>query len=69
MAPTSKKDVYKRQELDQLTSEEIKSVEVVRNPGARYDATVGAVVRIRTVKRQGDGLSLIHIEMCIRDRC
>lgn len=28
-------------ELDQLTSEEIKSVEVVRNPGARYDATVG----------------------------
>lgn len=45
-------------ELDQLTSEEIKSVEVVRNPGARYDATVGAVVRIRTVKRQGDGFGM-----------
>lgn len=45
-------------ELDQLSSEEIKSVEVVRNPGARYDATVGAVVRIRTVKRQGDGFGL-----------
>ncbi len=45
-------------ELDQLTSEEIKSVEVVRNPGARYDATVGAVVRIRTVKRQGDGFGV-----------
>ncbi len=42
-------------ELDQLSSEEIKSVEVVHNPGARYDATVEAVVRIRTVKRQGDG--------------
>ena len=45
-------------ELDQLTSEEIKIVEVVRNPGARYDATVGAVVRIRTVKRQGDGFGM-----------
>ena len=45
-------------ELDQLTSEDIKSVEVVRNPGARYDATVGAVVRIRTVKRQGDGFGV-----------
>ena len=45
-------------ELDQLTSEEIKSVEVVRNPGARYAATVGAVVRIRTVKRQGDGFGV-----------
>lgn len=45
-------------ELDQLISEEIKSVEVVRNPGARYDATVGAVVRIRTVKRQGDGFGV-----------
>lgn len=45
-------------ELDQLTSEDIKSVEVVRNPGARYVATVGAVVRIRTVKRQGDGFGV-----------
>ncbi len=45
-------------ELDQLSSEEIKSVEVIRNPGARYDATVGAVVRIRTVKRQGDGFGI-----------
>lgn len=45
-------------ELDQLTSEQIKSVEVVRNPGARYDATVGAVVRIRTIKRQGDGFGV-----------
>ena len=47
-----------RTELDQLSSEDIKSVEVVHNPGARYDATVGAVVRIRTVKRQGDGFGI-----------
>lgn len=42
-------------ELAQLSSEDIKSVEVIHNPGARYDASVGAVVRIRTMKRQGDG--------------
>lgn len=45
-------------ELDQLSSEDINSVEVIRNPGAGYDATVGAVVRIRTIKRQGDGFGL-----------
>ena len=45
-------------ELDQLSSEDIKSVEVIHNPGARYDATVGAVVRIRTVRRQGDGFGI-----------
>lgn len=42
-------------ELEQLNSKEIKSVDVVHNPGARYDATVKAVIRIQTVKRVGDG--------------
>ncbi|MBO7118629.1 MAG: carboxypeptidase regulatory-like domain-containing protein, partial [Bacteroidales bacterium] len=42
-------------ELDRLQSNEIQSVEVITNPGAQYDATVRSVVRIRTVKRQGDG--------------
>ena len=42
-------------ELEQLSSKEIKSVDVVQNPGARYDATVKAVIRIQTVKRVGDG--------------
>ena len=42
-------------ELEQLNSDDIKSVEAIRNPGSRYDATVKAVVRIQTVKRQGDG--------------
>lgn len=42
-------------ELEQLNSDEIKNVEVIRNPGSRYDATVKAVIRIQTVKRQGDG--------------
>ena len=42
-------------ELKRLRSEEIKEVEVVTNPGAQYDATVNAVVRIRTIRRQGEG--------------
>lgn len=42
-------------ELDQLNSDDIKNVEVISNPGARYDATVKAVVRIQTVRRKGDG--------------
>ena len=42
-------------ELDRLQSNEIQSVEVITNPGAQYDATVQAVVRIRTIRRLGDG--------------
>ena len=42
-------------ELDRLRSSDIQNVEVITNPGAQYDATVRSVVRIKTVKRQGDG--------------
>jgi len=42
-------------ELARLQSNEIQSIEVINNPGAQYDATVRAVVRIRTIRRQGDG--------------
>ena len=45
-------------ELDQLESDNIKRVEVVRNPGARYDATVKAVVRIYTKRPQGEGFGV-----------
>ncbi|MCQ2133847.1 MAG: outer membrane beta-barrel protein [Bacteroidales bacterium] len=43
-------------ELDRLQSREIQSVEVITNPGAQYSASVRSVVRIRTVKHQGDGI-------------
>lgn len=42
-------------ELENLNSSNIKNVEVVTNPGARYDASVKAVIRITTVKKVGDG--------------
>ena len=44
-------------ELRNLMSEDIKAIEVVSNPGALYGGDVSCVVRIRTVKRQGDGFS------------
>ena len=42
-------------ELDRLPSNEIQSIEVITNPGPQYDASVRAVVRIKTIRRQGDG--------------
>ena len=42
-------------ELNRLQSNEIQSIEVITNPGAQYDATVRSVVRIKTIRRQGDG--------------
>ena len=45
-------------ELEQLTSDQVKSVEVVSNPGARYDASVKAVIRIYTKKIAGEGFGI-----------
>ena len=42
-------------ELEQLNSNEVKAVEVVMNPGSRYDASVRSVIRIQTVRKQGEG--------------
>ncbi len=47
--------VYDINEFKTIRSEEILDVDVIHNPGAQYDATVTAVVRIRTKKRQGEG--------------
>ena len=45
-------------ELEQLKSTDIKNIELISNPGAKYDATVGAVVKIQTVRKAGDGFSI-----------
>lgn len=42
-------------ELDRISSADIREVEIVYNPGARYDASVKAVIRIHTVRKVGDG--------------
>ena len=51
------RQVYDLHILDQLKSDKIKKIEVVMNPGARYDASVKAVIRITAEREQGEGFS------------
>ena len=46
-------------ELDRLRSDQVQSVDVVQNPGARYAASTKAVVRIQLKKQQGEGISIV----------
>ena len=46
------------QELKNIQSDNIKTVEIIQNPGARYDATVNAVIIIHTKRVQGEGLGV-----------
>ena len=46
------------QELRNIQSDNIRSVEVIQNPGARYYATVQAVIIIHTKRAQGEGLGI-----------
>ena len=43
--------------LDDLSSKDVESVEVINQPGAKYGNSVRAVIHIRTKKKVGDGLS------------
>lgn len=52
------KKVQNAHELKRLKSTDIKSVDVITSPGAKYNAEVGAIIRIKTKKRQGDGISM-----------
>ena len=52
------KKVTGTNELKMLKSADIKNVEVITAPGAKYNAEVNAVIRIKTLKPQGDGFSL-----------
>ena len=45
-------------ELRNVQSDNIKKVEVIQNPGARYDATVNAVIIIHTKRAAGEGLGV-----------
>ena len=45
-------------ELKNVQSDNIRTIEVIQNPGARYDATVNAVIVIRTKRAAGEGLGV-----------
>lgn len=51
------RQVRDQSELDQLSSSDIKSVDVVTLPGASYDSSVNAVIRITTIAPVGEGFS------------
>ncbi len=53
------KKVRDANELRQLKSVDIKNVDIITTPGAKYNAEVNAVIRIKTLKTQGDGFSLM----------
>lgn len=42
-------------ELERLSSDNIRNVEVITNPGARYSASVKSVIRITTKQIEGEG--------------
>lgn len=44
-------------ELSRLSSNEIESIEVLNNPGARYSAETKSVILIKTIRKKGEGLS------------
>ena len=46
------------QELKNVQSDNIKNIEVIQNPGARYDASVNAVIIIHTKRAAGEGLGV-----------
>lgn len=50
--------VYDISELDRLQSKEIKSIEVIQQPGSKYDATAKAVILIYTLRPKGEGWGL-----------
>ncbi|MBR5102384.1 MAG: carboxypeptidase-like regulatory domain-containing protein, partial [Muribaculaceae bacterium] len=51
------RELRNKNELEQLKSEDIKSVELITNPGAKYKADVESVILIKTKRPQGEGLS------------
>lgn len=49
--------LHDQHELDRIKSSELKEVEVITSPGARYGGSVRSVIRIKTERAIGDGLS------------
>lgn len=44
-------------DLNALSAQDVQSAEVIMTPGAEYSSDVSAVIKIRTIRKSGDGLS------------
>ena len=51
------KKVRDEEELDRLRADEILSAEIITNPGPEYGANVTSVIKLRTVRKAGEGWS------------
>lgn len=51
------KKVRNTDDLTRLQAGEVKSAEIITEPGAEYGSDVHAVIRLKTVRQQGEGLS------------
>ena len=51
------KKVRNESELDRLRADEILSAEIITNPGAEYGADITSVIRLKTVRKAGEGWS------------
>jgi hypothetical protein len=56
------------EELNEINSSDVKKATVITNPSAEYDATVNAVIKIETLRKQGDGFSVNFMNNVIIDR-
>ncbi len=54
-------------ELDRLSAEDIKHIEVVTEPGSEYDATYNAVIKIKTKRKKTNGFSANYRQTYIRN--
>lgn len=52
------REVRHLDELDRLSAENIKQVELITNPSAEYGAAVGAVLKLKTVGKKIDGFGI-----------
>ena len=51
------KKVRNESELDRLRADEILSAEIVTNPGPEYGADITSVIRLKTIRKAGEGWS------------
>ncbi|MDR0431524.1 MAG: TonB-dependent receptor [Tannerellaceae bacterium] len=52
------RQIRESSELDKLSSSKVLHIEVIFNPGAKYDATVNAIIKIKTVREPGEGIGV-----------